>query len=574
MGTTARLTRRGRVALGLGVAALAALAIGIGGRLPGTAPDLDEPVEAQGLALEPSAEPEPSAPVTVAWSAAEAVPIPSQTAVAPDPLVGSSTVAVVIAEDATGDEIRLAAWLARRLVAPVVTRDQLARLEVSGAVAVGAVALDEAGSLDVRHVPPLASAPIAEDDPSSTTATRSETVAATPAPSPSAAPRLAGPPVVDAVAELPGVVNRRTPPVEVDLSAIADLLGDARAARSGSTVLVARPNGVDATDVATALAVGHAVVTVTDDPRVDAAIVRARELRGDGPLATFGRGWDEPAGVSDAALLDVVRAGHELPGGGFRLFPDRRLIALYGHPESAALGLLGEQPPAEAVARTKEYAASYEAVFDEPVVGAFDLITTVAAAGAGERGDYSRRTPIATLRPWVDAARDAGLYVVLDLQSGRADFLSQAREYEELLLEPHVGLALDPEWRLRPNERHLRQIGSVSGHEVNEVIDYLADLTRDNTLPQKLLVVHQFKLSMIRDREVIDTSRPELAVMLHMDGQGSQGSKNGTYAAVVRGAPEGVWFGWKNFLDEDTPGLRSPEDTAAVDPTPWFISYQ
>ena len=41
------------------------------------------------------------------------------------------------------------------------------------------------------------------------------------------------------------------------------------------------------------------------------------------------------------------------------------------------------------------------------------------------------------------------MYVVLDLQPGRSNFLDQAKLYEPLLRLPHVGLALDPEWRLR-----------------------------------------------------------------------------------------------------------------------------
>mgnify|MGYP006981339232 FL=1 len=30
---------------------------------------------------------------------------------------------------------------------------------------------------------------------------------------------------------------------------------------------------------------------------------------------------------------------------------------------------------------------------------------------------------------------------------------------------------------------------------------------------------------------------------------------------------------WKNFYDEDTPTF-TPEETMAVDPKPWFVSYQ
>ena len=30
---------------------------------------------------------------------------------------------------------------------------------------------------------------------------------------------------------------------------------------------------------------------------------------------------------------------------------------------------------------------------------------------------------------------------------------------------------------------------------------------------------------------------------------------------------------WKNFYDEDTP-MYTPQQTYALDPKPWFVSYQ
>jgi len=62
---------------------------------------------------------------------------------------------------------------------------------------------------------------------------------------------------------------------------------------------------------------------------------------------------------------------------------------------------------------------------------------------------------------------------------GRTDFLTEARRYEDLLREPDVGLALDPEWRLGPDQRHLEQVGTVDASEVNEVSAWLAGIVRD-----------------------------------------------------------------------------------------------
>ena len=58
-----------------------------------------------------------------------------------------------------------------------------------------------------------------------------------------------------------------------------------------------------------------------------------------------------------------------------------------------------------------------------------------------------------TLKPWVDAAR-AGRHLRRARPAARPGRLpDQAKLYANLLLEPNVGLALDPEWRLRPDQR-------------------------------------------------------------------------------------------------------------------------
>lgn len=153
----------------------------------------------------------------------------------------------------------------------------------------------------------------------------------------------------------------------------------------------------------------------------------------------------------------------------------------------------------------------------------------------------------------MEAAAEADVYVVLDLQPGHRDFLSQAQEYEELLREPHVGLALDPEWRMEDWQRHGDQIGSVTAEEVNETADWLAELTAEEELPQKLFIIHQFTHAMIQDREGLDASHEELAMTLHADGHGSPELKLSTYDELQQGLPEGIWMAWKNFHDEDTP---------------------
>lgn len=269
----------------------------------------------------------------------------------------------------------------------------------------------------------------------------------------------------------------------------------------------------------------------------------------------------------------TAATGVELPGGGQVLFPGRRFVAMYGSPGIPALGILGEQDAAASIVRAQGLAAAYQPLTTDVVVPAFEIIATIADRPAGADGNYSNELPAESFVPWVEAAQAAGVYVVLDLQPGRTDFLTQAKLYESLLLYPNVGLALDPEWRLGPNQVHLRQIGSVHVDEINAVIAYLSELTRANHLPQKLLVLHQFMQRMIVSRELVNTADPAVQVLIHADGQGSQGGKAGTWANLQTGAPPGVAWGWKNFIDEDKP-MATPEQTYQVQPTPQFVSYQ
>lgn len=264
----------------------------------------------------------------------------------------------------------------------------------------------------------------------------------------------------------------------------------------------------------------------------------------------------------------------ELPWGGRMLFPANRFVALYGTPGEPALGVLGEQPLEATIQRARDVAAAHQPFSREKIIPTLEVITTVASSSPTSNGDYSNELPAHTLQPLIDAARKAGVYVVLDIQPGRGDFLTQVQAYEALLAQPGVGLALDPEWRVRGDQVPLGVIGSVGIDEVNRTAAWLAGLTEQKRLPQKMFLIHQFRLDMVTDRERLDMSHfDQLAYVIQMDGHGSPLQKQDTWSAVMAGAQPGVVFGWKNFYDEDDPML-SPQQTMEVSPTPWFISYQ
>jgi hypothetical protein len=376
----------------------------------------------------------------------------------------------------------------------------------------------------------------------------------------------AGLPVRELATELPGItvvgsaasLPATKPPVP--LRKVALLVGQANSP------------GLDLAVGTTASVAGAGVIGITgSDPRVDPGALSA--LASGRPQYVIGVGTDFTSEPLLAGRVAVAETGVQLPGGGQVLFPGREIVALYGTPLYPSLGALGQQSLPASIARAKAVAAQYSSLSRTPVVPAFEIIATVATAGPGPSGMYSHVISPAALQPWVQAAAKAGLYVTLDLQPGRSSLLAQAKIYQSLLELPNVGLALDPEWKLQPGQLPLHQIGSVSIAEVNSVASWLAGLTAQYNLPQKLLELHEFRLSMLQDIRELGTGYDNLSIVINMDGQGAPSTKRTTWRSVVAGAPPGVFFGWKDFYAKDMPML-GPQPTIGHVPTPVLISYQ
>jgi hypothetical protein len=203
----------------------------------------------------------------------------------------------------------------------------------------------------------------------------------------------------------------------------------------------------------------------------------------------------------------------------------------------------------------------------------FNYIASVAQPRCG-----THLFPIQDFQTGIDVAAEEGGYVVFDLQPGSQDFLTHARFYEEVLRLSHVGVGIDPEWRCGwPGQTDFDRRGTVTAAEINRVIEWLADLVNSEALPQKLLVIQQFRDDMIQDRDKL-LQRPEVQVVIQMDGegQGNLSSKDGTWNNVTAGTEGNHWrWGWKNFFVRDHPdGPYSPQQTLDRLPIPVYVTYQ
>jgi hypothetical protein len=273
-----------------------------------------------------------------------------------------------------------------------------------------------------------------------------------------------------------------------------------------------------------------------------------------------------PPIITTASTTTTAPPLPELPRGGRRIFPHFRVVGYYGMP---GLDALGAGPP-ELVARRLLRTATAYATPGHPVLPMLELIATIAHPRPLSDGTYRSRQDDAVVARYLQAARRIKGVLVLDIQPGRADFLAEVRHWERLLREPDVGIALDPEFSMAPGGVPGRDLGRTDAATINRVSAYLAGLVARHRLPEKLLVIHQFTHSMVRDKPAIVVRRG-LAMVWNADGFGARSDKLEDYAAYTsdRRFHPGLKLFYRNDVD-----LMAPHEVLRLRPVPQLINYQ
>jgi hypothetical protein len=263
-----------------------------------------------------------------------------------------------------------------------------------------------------------------------------------------------------------------------------------------------------------------------------------------------------------------------LPRGGREVFPRYRLVGYAGVTGASTLGRLGTGPLSQRVAeiegRAKPYAAGREIL---PVV---EVIATVVQAGPGPDGTHRVRLTDAQISAYHNAARKHRAVMLLNLQPGRSEFITEAKAFEKWLKEPDVGVALDPEWAMDPGQRPGGAYGHTTGAELDEVSRYLAGLVNRFDLPEKVMVYHQVARSVVREESGLK-DHDGVVVVKSVDGLGPRGPKINTYRVVNKTTPRFVHAGFKLFFTEDTADggrLMTPKEVLALKPRPEYVIYE
>lgn len=270
--------------------------------------------------------------------------------------------------------------------------------------------------------------------------------------------------------------------------------------------------------------------------------------------------------VSRAEDVSPTRAS--TTGGG--VLANNLLVTWYGNPHTGAMGVLGQFSGADLAARLQSQADAFAPYTDKNVLPAYELIAIVAQEGPGEDGTYCRREYPEVIDEMLAEARAYGFPLILDVQVGHSTVQEELEYLRPWLEQPDVYLALDPEFSMWPGQLPGVEIGHTMASDVNYALGMLEEIISTNGLPPKVLIVHQFTMNMLPDKENIGSS-PVVDLALDMDGFGAQWLKMDTWNMVMQQPLE--YAGIKLFYDQD-PGMFTPEEVMQLEPTPSVVIYQ
>jgi hypothetical protein len=267
---------------------------------------------------------------------------------------------------------------------------------------------------------------------------------------------------------------------------------------------------------------------------------------------------------------------HAYPSGG-AILPAQRIIAYYGNLYSKQMGILGELPEQQMLDKlqgeVKKWQAADTAV---KVIPALHYIAITAQQSPGAAGKYRLRMPFKEIDKVLVMAEKINALVFLDIQVGLSNLQSELPEFEKYLKMPHVHFGIDPEFSMKSGHAPGKVVGTFDAADINYATEYLAKLVKENNIPPKILVVHRFTQAMVTNYKNIKL-RPEVQIVMDMDGWGHQARKFNTYRTFIHREPvqfTGFKIFYKNDLKEANSHILQPAEVLKLKPQPVYIQYQ
>lgn len=271
----------------------------------------------------------------------------------------------------------------------------------------------------------------------------------------------------------------------------------------------------------------------------------------------------------------VKGAPYPLPGA---ILPYKRVVAFYGNLYAKKMGILGEIPPNEMLAKLKGEVKNWEkADPTTPVQPALHYIAVVAQGAPGKDNKYRYRMPNKGIDSVIRLAKRANAIVFLDVQVALSNIHTELPLLEKYLIMPQVHFGMDPEFSMKDGvTRPGKKIGTYDADDINYVSDYLAKLVRKYNLPPKILIVHRFTQKMVTNYKNIKL-HPEIQLVMDMDGWGEPELKEGTWRYFIHNEPvqfTGFKLFYKNDIKKAPHHMLTPQEVLKNKPSPIYIQYQ
>ena len=265
---------------------------------------------------------------------------------------------------------------------------------------------------------------------------------------------------------------------------------------------------------------------------------------------------------------------YPLPGA---VLPFNRIVAFYGNLYSKKMGILGELPKDEMLAKLKGEVAKWQAADTSMhVIPALHYIAVSAQGSPGKDSKYRFRMPSHQIDTIMNWAKEINALVFLDIQVGHSTVRDEVPQLAAYLKLPNVHLGIDPEFSMKGGEVPGKKIGTFSYEDINAAIDFLASVVKKNNLPPKILIVHRFTQGMVTGYDKIKKV-PEVQVVMDMDGWGDKTLKKSTYLRYIYGEPvefTGFKLFYKNDIKNGNHQMYTPEELLKFTPKPIYIQYQ
>jgi hypothetical protein len=256
-----------------------------------------------------------------------------------------------------------------------------------------------------------------------------------------------------------------------------------------------------------------------------------------------------------------------------------RLIGFYGSPEGRGLGILGNQNRRETVRMITGVIREYEPwnTDGRTMLPLFHMITTVAKPCSSYEL-CSRQIDTALIGDWIVTAQNYNAAVVMDIQPGRANVIEEFNRVKQFLYNPHVHLAIDPEFTLNNEQEPNRQIGTIDASVINQIQAEMNGIAQQVGV-NRVLILHQFKDTMITNKQNI-INYPNVELVINGDGYGPPGPKMRNYLQYAN-EPGFEYGGFKLFTDQvddrliyDVPFMLPVRVMTALEPVPVIIMFQ